>query len=94
MDMMGAVIADDVEAAMSLIDGEAIDSRDSGGRTPLMVAIANENARMVELLLRAKPDIDIPDRHGTTALLLAAVKGNMEIVDILLKYMAASRAGQ
>jgi len=67
MDLMAAVMADDVEAA-------------------------NENARMVELLLKAGPDIDIPDRHGTTALLLAAVKGNLEIVDTLLKYMAASKS--
>ena len=91
MNMMTAVMTNDVEAAKSLIEDEGIDCQDPSGRTPLMLAIGNENTRMVEVLLKARPNIDIPDKHGTTALLMAAVKGNMEIVDILLRYMAENK---
>ncbi|XEV07307.1 hypothetical protein FSHL1_012594 [Fusarium sambucinum] len=52
--------------------------------SPLLWAVANTKAEIVDLLLDKKSDTEVKDKHGTTALSAAAYHGRTRIVEILL----------
>jgi len=54
-------------------------------QTALIIAAAKNYDKMVELLLRYRPDPDIQDTKGFTALHFAAEKGHTRIVELLIK---------
>ncbi len=60
-------------------------ARDDRNRTSLMVAADNGRVRMVEMMLKLRPDLEARSNAGETALTLAAAKGRTEVVKLLLK---------
>lgn len=72
--------------------GDAVKNvRDSAGWTPLIWAAVNADKVSAELILAAKPDIEIKNEIGQTALQSAVILGNKEIVDVLLKNNADAK---
>lgn len=69
-----------------LIDqGLSVDSRNQGGRTPLMLSAAFGLKRSVAAYLPFVENLEQTDHAGETALMLAAVKGEVNVGRLLLK---------
>jgi len=67
------------------ISRDAVNSADTSGSTPLMLAVELGAVSWLEPLLDAGAMVDAADRHGATALHRAAQAGNAEAVSILLQ---------
>jgi len=79
-DLMTAVLAHDVAAVNELLKlGKWVDKPDSRGRTPLMVATAQDDAPTVEALLRG-------GASPRPAIRVAEERGNGEMVALLKRY--------
>ena len=63
-----------------------------GGKTLLMVAVAESNLPAVELLIARGASLEIADDQGTTALLMAVEMGFEEAVEVLLQAGAQPNA--
>jgi len=64
------------------------DAKDRYKRTPLMLAIINEDIKMVKLLLKKGAKIENRDVFGETPLLKATASGNLDIVKVLVENKA------
>jgi len=64
--------------------GMDLDSRNSTGVTPLLLAAGNGHVEVVRLLLGKNAKPNIQDEDGASPLLLAARKGHVEVVRLLL----------
>lgn len=68
-----------------LIDADAdINVHDAHGWTPLMFAVQNNRADIVELLLEKGASLSVENDQGLTALMLAIDSGNKDISRILI----------
>jgi len=81
-------------AALALIDAGADLGRPigEGGYTPLMLAVANHDTRLVEALLKKGADVNAHNSGGVTALMIAATNGRADMVQLLLKAGANATA--
>lgn len=83
--LFAAARSGDLKAAKALINAQPtlVFSKDAndGGRTPLHLAVHNDQKAVVELLLVSKADINAKDRDGNTPLHMA---NNINIVKLLL----------
>lgn len=89
------VVAEDVITAVNNIDvislnvllaeGAAIDTTDSAGNTPLMLAAKIGNPRMVKIILAHNPEVNRRNNDGNTALMIASANGILPIVSELKK---------
>lgn len=66
------------------------DERDSDGRTPLHIAVLDEEAdlKIVKAIVAAGSDVNAADRQGFTSLHFAARDGRDKIVSLLLDHNA------
>ena len=84
-----AVVASDVESVQFLLSvGANVNTpvRDPSQRTALALAVTAGNARIVDLLLRARANHSIPEPSSKlTPLHVAANLGLLEIVELLVK---------
>ena len=62
------------------------EAKDDKGRSPLMVAVANNHLTLVERLLEQGAKIDVIDHGGTTPFHIAVAKGFHEITDLLMNH--------
>ncbi|KAK8102126.1 hypothetical protein PG984_015272 [Apiospora sp. TS-2023a] len=67
-------------------------SMSANATTPLHRAVLNDNADMVNLLLRYGADVGAQDHEGRTALHLAVARGDVSILASLLKGVPAAGA--
>jgi len=66
----------DLETATALLDGGAtVDSRNSWGMTPLMIAVHGRRQNLIDLLLDRGADINVRSHDGGTPLIHAARYG-------------------
>ncbi|QYT06229.1 hypothetical protein H0G86_013091 [Trichoderma simmonsii] len=70
-----------------------IDSMDASGRTPLLHAIWNGNAAVIETLIKAGARLDVTDNIGGTPLFYAMYYRRDAIVKLLLKHGATPISG-
>ena len=91
-----------VEVVQALLDANAqraanpsvaVNAKQLGGNTPLMLASARGRSDTVRLLLAAKADVSAADDDGKTALVLALENEYPEVAELLLSAVAAL-AGQ
>ena len=89
-----AVYRNDLEIAGLLIQaGARATAANREGATPLSLASINGNAAMIEEVLKAGADPNVPVlSHGETALMLAARTGDVEAIRLLLDYGADAEA--
>ncbi|GMH43187.1 hypothetical protein BSKO_11109 [Bryopsis sp. KO-2023] len=83
-----------VSIAKSILDaGGEREARDAKGETPLLIAAAQGQTRMVTLLLENyNVDVDASNSVGETPLYVASVGGHVAVVDVLLKNGADTEA--
>ena len=67
-----------------LREGASLKEQDESGRTALHFAVLGGETEVVEMLLAAGADPDIPDKNGTTPFLLAAENSRLECLDRML----------
>jgi ankyrin repeat protein len=63
------------EAVIILLARYCSNLRDSHGRTPLLIAVENDQTTVIKLLLKKDADPELKDHHGRTPLSLAIEKG-------------------
>lgn len=82
-----AVAARDLARARSILEvsPEAVNERDSMGRTPLHTAANRAQLEMVTLLLEHAAVIGAVDNVGMTPLILGTVSGHTAVVELLLQ---------
>lgn len=72
-----------------MVNQNNVMSLDSGGNTPLHVAIlANANVEKVKYILSLMEDVNARNREGNSALYLAVLKHNQKVIEILLEKKA------
>ncbi|KAJ4460402.1 hypothetical protein PAPYR_3432 [Paratrimastix pyriformis] len=67
------------------IDVNAKELDESGGNTPLLIAMKQENRPAIDLLLDSGADPSIPDGAKSTPLHVAAMHGMTDIAELLIK---------
>lgn len=88
--LLAAVYGGDLAAFQSAIrNGDDMNGRDRGGRTPLANAVIDGRADMVDLLLAAGADVNASDAKGYTPLHFAALNHVVTIVRALIAAHAA-----
>ena len=89
-----AVRTDDIETAELLLRaGARVSAANREGATPLLLATVNGNAPMIEKLIAAGADPNVPlTKDGDTALMMAARTGKMEPIKVLLDHGAKVNA--
>ncbi|MBN1938147.1 MAG: ankyrin repeat domain-containing protein, partial [Candidatus Aminicenantes bacterium] len=88
MNIFQAAQAGNLERVKALVEGDPAlaDSRNPGGRTPLIIAVAGRQTAVVEYLLSKGADINAADSFQTTPLLMACAAGApVEIVRLLVE---------
>ena len=58
--------------------------RDAQGRTPLLIALSQQNEKTARRLVDAGASVDLADANGFTPLMAAAMHGNLEMFRLLL----------
>ncbi len=82
--LMAAVLAGDMRMVSFLIDrGARVNISVKDGRTPLMIAIEQNNISMFSLLIRERADIHAVTVGGHSVLDIAYAKARMEMARIL-----------
>jgi ankyrin repeat protein len=79
----------DANAERAANSGLAVNAKQAGGKTPLMIASAKRRADIVRLLLAAKAAVSATDDNGKTALMLASENGHAEVAELLRSAVAA-----
>lgn len=75
-----------------LAAGVSVDTRDSGGRTALLVATAANHVEVARLLVAAGADVNAKDGQNDSPYLLAAASGHLEILRLTLAHGADLRS--
>lgn len=68
-----------------LAEDASVDTVDSEGNTPLMIAAHIGNPRMMKIILSHNPNIDLRNHNGDTALMIASRQGVPQIVEQLIQ---------
>ena len=69
----------------ALRDGQAINQRDSSGRTALMLAAEKGYSNVIRELLYERPDVNAQDNRGNTAIIYAARNGKSRVFEDLFR---------
>src|SRR5205085_11370697 len=64
------------------------DAINNFGSSPLAEAVKVANARLVEILLEAGSNVEVPNQEGQTALMLAARAGSLDVAELLVRHGA------
>ncbi|EQC40691.1 hypothetical protein SDRG_01767 [Saprolegnia diclina VS20] len=83
-----AAMAGSVECVEALLEaGALVDASNNQHSTPLHHACycGSPNEKVVELLVRAKADVNLPDKNHATPLIVAAKKNQVGAISVLLE---------
>src|SRR5260370_32925850 len=77
---------------LCLIEHVDPNGHDAQGRTPLLIAMSQQDWKIAQRLIGAGALVDLPDKNGLTPLMAAAMHGNLEIFRELLARSTNLRA--
>lgn len=85
--IINAIIEDDFEWFLELIEQKGVDISDENGFTVLMYCLENDRSNMINLLLEREIDVNKQNNIGNTALFYAVFqsKNKTDIIEKLLK---------
>lgn len=83
--LIEAIVLENIEKIETYIKEGEVNKRDYAGATPLTLAIATKNSKIVELLLRNQADVNSVNDFGWTPFIVAADIGNVNILKLLYK---------
>jgi ankyrin repeat protein len=78
--------------ALALLQQNLVNKTDADGTTSLHYAVRNDDAQLVDRLIRVGANVKAANRYGITPLYLACVNGNAAIIERLLKAGADANA--
>lgn len=78
--------------ALTLLQQNVVNKTEVDGTTSLHYAVRNDDAQLVDRLIRAGADVKAANRYGITPLYLASVNGNAAIIEKLLNAGADANA--
>jgi ankyrin repeat protein len=78
--------------ALAFLQQNVVNKTEADGTTSLHYAVRNDDAQLVDRLIRAGADVKAANRYGITPLYLACVNGNAAIIEKLLKAGADANA--
>ena len=78
--------------ALALLEQNVVNKTETDGTTSLHYAVRNDDAPLVDRLIRAGANVKAANRYGITPLYLACVNGNAAIIAKLLKAGADANA--
>ncbi len=81
-------------AELFLEAGAKVDAIDAWGETALMIAVQNEDPRMIRLILRYNPDLTISNNRGQTVLTIAGKHRNQRIYKMLTAKTKSNRTAR
>ena len=85
-DFQKAVRINDIDTIDQLAStADNIDVRGTNGKTALMIAAKNGNARLVKKLLEAGADARAVNINGGTPIMFAAIDGDIKTIEILIQ---------
>ncbi|MEU0544913.1 ankyrin repeat domain-containing protein [Nocardia sp. NPDC005978] len=70
----------------ALTRGAQVDTRDTGGRTPLMLAVLSDDLSVAQVLLEFGADPDAKDARGETPWVNTGVTGSVPMMEALLPF--------
>ena len=88
-ELMVAVMHNDLVAVEELIDDTALDETNKDGYTAVHIAVIEENAEILEVLLAAGSPTDTVDVLGSTPLMEAVTYNDVDSAILLLQYGAS-----
>jgi ankyrin repeat protein len=71
--------------ALALLQQNVVNKTEADGTTSLHYAVRNDDAQLVDRLIRVGANVKAANRYGITPLYLACVNGNAAIIERLLK---------
>jgi ankyrin repeat protein len=84
-DMLIAAARGDAERLQRLItDGAPLDPTDAAGRTPLLLAVQNNQEAAAKVLIEAGSNINAQSSHLDTPWLLAGARGRTEMIRLMI----------
>ena len=89
MDIFDAARTNNLKELKILLSSHNVNSTDSRGSTPLIIAAYYNNTEALLHILSKEADTDIKDHMGNTALMGACFKGYHDIVSLLLQHKAS-----
>jgi ankyrin repeat protein len=78
--------------ALTLLQQNVVNKTDADGTTSLHYAVRNDDAQLVDRLIRAGANVKAANRYGITPLYLACVNGNAAMIEKLLNSGADANA--
>ena len=82
--LAAAAAGDATRAALAVRAGASLDTRDSQGRTPLLIAVTKDELAVARLLVYLGADPDALDNRHDTPWLVTGVTGSVAMADVLL----------
>ncbi|CDK30244.1 Ankyrin repeats containing protein [Candidatus Babela massiliensis] len=67
-----------------IIDGAAINTRNSVGENALMIALRHNDEQLAQMILEYKPDINVKDKYNRSPLIIASKKKYWDVVRMLI----------
>src|SRR5581483_10161379 len=77
---------------LCLMDHVDLNGRDAESRTPLLIAMSQQNWKTAQRLIDAGALVDVADANGFTPLMAAAKHGNLDLFQVLLGRLTAIHA--
>lgn len=89
LELLEEALRGDITKVLDLLQrGADVNTKDSAGWTPLMIACDNGHSDLAALLIHHDADIHAKDNKGKTAIMYACECGHKRVAELLIKHKA------
>lgn len=82
-DLASAVSSGDAAAVAGMLKDGWDPNQVRGNQVPLIIAVKNDDVRMVRLLIRHGADVNLTDSQGNSAMIYAKVRADAKMIELL-----------